>query len=70
MTRLCVRHLLVRTIDLGNVGQQVEHAAGVAPLVVVPGDELDENLTNFLFREIPKAAPVEGVRSSTSSTDP
>jgi hypothetical protein len=29
-------------IDLGNVGQEVEDTAGVTPLVVVPGDELDE----------------------------
>ena len=30
------------SINLGHVGEQVEHAAGVAPLVVVPADELDE----------------------------
>ena len=30
------------TVDLGHVAQQVKHTAGVAPLVVVPGDELDE----------------------------
>lgn len=29
-------------IDLGDVGQEVEDTAGVAPLVVVPGDQLDE----------------------------
>ena len=33
---------LVGTVNLGHVAQQVEHTAGVAPLVVVPGDELDE----------------------------
>ncbi len=26
----------------GDVGDEVAHAAGVTPLVVVPGDELDE----------------------------
>ena len=30
------------TIDLGHVDHQVDNAVGVAPLVVVPGDELDE----------------------------
>lgn len=30
------------SVDLGNVGQEVEDTAGVTPLVVVPGDELDE----------------------------
>ena len=35
---------LVGTIDLGDVGEEVEHTAGVAPLVVVPADELDEVL--------------------------
>ncbi len=34
--------LLGTSIDLGNVGQKIEDTAGVAPLVVVPGDELDE----------------------------
>ena len=29
-------------VDLGDVGKQVAHTAGVAPLVVVPADELDE----------------------------
>lgn len=29
-------------VDLGNVRQKIEHTAGVAPLVVVPADELDE----------------------------
>ena len=29
-------------VDLGDVGEQVAHTAGVAPLVVVPADELDE----------------------------
>ena len=29
-------------IDLGDVGQEVEDTAGVAPLVVVPADKLDE----------------------------
>ena len=33
---------LVSTVDLGDVREEVEHTAGVAPLVVVPGDELDE----------------------------
>ena len=31
-------------VDLGHVGEQVEHAAGVAPFVVVPAHELDEVL--------------------------
>ena len=29
-------------VDLGDVGEQVTHTAGVAPLVVVPADQLDE----------------------------
>src|SRR6478752_6679312 len=33
---------LLGGIDLGNVGQEVEDTAGVTPLVVVPGDQLDE----------------------------
>jgi len=33
---------LVSTVNLGDVGEEVEHTAGVTPLVVVPGDELDE----------------------------
>ena len=33
---------LLGSIDLGNVGDEVEDTAGVAVLVVVPGDELDE----------------------------
>jgi hypothetical protein len=32
------------SIDLGNVGQEIEDTAGVTPLVVVPGDQLDEVL--------------------------
>jgi hypothetical protein len=35
---------LVSTVDLGDVGQKVEHTAGVTPLVVVPADKLDEVL--------------------------
>jgi hypothetical protein len=31
-------------INLGNIGQEVEDAAAVAPLVVVPADKLDEVL--------------------------
>lgn len=31
-------------VDLGNVCKEVENTAGVTPLVVVPGDELDEVL--------------------------
>lgn len=34
--------LLRCSINLGDVGEQVEDTAGVGPLVVVPGDELDE----------------------------
>lgn len=30
------------TVLLGDEGDEVEDTAGVAPLVVVPGDELDE----------------------------
>ena len=37
MLTLCGVHLV-------HVGDEVEHAVGVAPLVVVPGDELDEVL--------------------------
>jgi hypothetical protein len=29
-------------IDLRNVGQKVENTARVTPLVIVPGDKLDE----------------------------
>lgn len=29
-------------IDTGNVGDEVDNTAGVTPLVVVPGDKLDE----------------------------
>ena len=29
-------------VNLGNVGEEIEHTAGIAPLVVVPADELDE----------------------------
>lgn len=36
------RLYLLGSIDLGNVGKEVEDTAGVTPLVVVPGDELDE----------------------------
>lgn len=35
---------LLSSINLGNVGQEVEDTAGVAPLVVVPRDQLDEVL--------------------------
>lgn len=38
-----VNHPLV-AINLGDVGDEVEDTAGVAPLVVVPGDQLDEVL--------------------------
>lgn len=31
-------------IHTGNVGDEVNNTVGVAPLVVVPGDELDEVL--------------------------
>jgi hypothetical protein len=34
--------LLGPGIDLGNVADEVDHTAGVAPLVVVPRDQLDE----------------------------
>lgn len=34
--------LLLGGIDLGDVGDKVEDTAGVTPLVVVPGDQLDE----------------------------
>ena len=33
---------LFARIDLGDVGQEVQDTAGVAPLVVVPADKLDE----------------------------
>lgn len=33
---------LLGGIDLGNVGKEIEDTAGVTPLVVVPGDKLDE----------------------------
>lgn len=33
---------LLGGIDLGDVGDEVEDTAGVTPLVVVPGDQLDE----------------------------
>ena len=36
------RLLLGTGVDLGNVCKEVEDTAGVTPLVVVPGDELDE----------------------------
>jgi len=35
---------LFASINLGNVGQEVEDTARVAPLVVVPADKLDEVL--------------------------
>ena len=35
---------LFASIDLGDVGQEVQDTAGVAPLVVVPADKLDEVL--------------------------
>lgn len=35
---------LFASVDLGDVGNKVEDTAGVAPLVVVPGDDLDEVL--------------------------
>lgn len=38
---MCTAHLF-GGVNLGNVGQEVEDTAGVSPLVVVPGDELDE----------------------------
>jgi hypothetical protein len=36
--------LLLAGINLGNVGNEVEDTTAVAPLVVVPADELDEVL--------------------------
>lgn len=36
------RLLLGTGVDLGNVCKEVEDTAGVTPLVIVPGDELDE----------------------------
>ena len=33
---------LVSTVNLGDVGEEVEDTARVAPLVVVPADKLDE----------------------------
>lgn len=33
---------LVGAVNLGHVAQEIEHTTAVAPLVVVPGDELDE----------------------------
>jgi hypothetical protein len=33
---------LLSGIDLGDVGEQVQDTAGVTPLVVIPGDKLDE----------------------------
>ena len=35
---------LLGGVDLGDVGDEVEDTAGVAPLVVVPADQLDEVL--------------------------
>jgi hypothetical protein len=34
--------LLCTSIDLCNVAEEVENTAGVTPLVIIPGDELDE----------------------------
>jgi hypothetical protein len=33
---------LLGSINLGDVGNQVQHAAAVTPLVIVPADKLDE----------------------------
>lgn len=38
------RHRLSVAINLGNVCQKVNDTAGVTPLVVVPGDKLNEVL--------------------------
>ena len=38
------RHRLSVAINLGNVCQKVDNTAGVTPLVVVPGNKLDEVL--------------------------
>jgi len=35
---------LVSTIDLSHVAEEIEDTARVAPLVVIPGDQLDEVL--------------------------
>lgn len=37
-----VARRLVGTVNLGNVGKEVEDTARVTPLVVVPADNLDE----------------------------
>ena len=34
--------LFLASVDLGNVGQEVQNTAAVTPLVVVPADKLDE----------------------------
>ncbi|KAK8923190.1 hypothetical protein VCV18_007252 [Metarhizium anisopliae] len=38
------RRNLLAGVNLGNVGKEIEDTAGVAPLVVVPGDQLDKVL--------------------------
>ncbi|GKT57039.1 glyceraldehyde-3-phosphate dehydrogenase, putative [Colletotrichum tofieldiae] len=38
---MCSAHLF-GGVNLGNVGKEVEDTAGVTPLVVVPGDQLDK----------------------------
>lgn len=48
MERACIegRGLVVKllggSVNLGDVGDEVAHSGRVTPLVVVPGDELDE----------------------------
>jgi len=39
-----ITHLSLGSIDLGDVREKVQHTPAVAPLVVVPADELDEVL--------------------------
>ena len=34
--------LLGAGVNLGDIGKEIQHTAGVTPLVVVPGDQLDE----------------------------
>ena len=35
-------HLLIGTVLLGSESQEVDNTVGVTPLVIVPGDQLDE----------------------------
>ena len=43
-TNLCADgpNKLLGAVNLGGVDDEVQHTAGVSPLVVVPGDQLDE----------------------------